>query len=92
MPIDERHGKRIQGKAQKSFALFRLLGGKFDWIRGAGEMEMSSDGGGENDGPQTAEEEFARINGNGDIKLNLVIVIINPSLHETTATAFSCMC
>src|SRR5215470_11120962 len=65
MPIGERHCERIQGKAQKSFAPFRLLDGKFDWIRGAGAMEMSSDGRGENDERQTAEEEFARINGNG---------------------------
>jgi len=65
MPTGERHCKRIQGKAQKSFAPFRLLDGKFDWIRGAGAMEMSRDGGGENDEPQSAEEEFARINGNG---------------------------
>src|SRR5713226_4514077 len=65
MPIGERHCKRIQGEAQKTFAPFRLLGGKFDWIRGAGAMEMSSDGSGENDEPQTAEEEFASINGNG---------------------------
>src|SRR5262245_53205374 len=65
MPIGERHGKRKQGKAQKSFAPFRLLSGRFDWIGGAGAMEMPSDGSGENYERQTAEEEFARINSNG---------------------------
>ena len=65
MPVGERHCKRIQGQAEKTFAGFRLLGGKFGWIRDAGAMEMPSDGGGENDESQPAEEEFARINSNG---------------------------
>src|SRR5215471_10715931 len=65
MPIGEGHCKRIKGQAQKTFARFRLLCGEGDWIRRVGAIEMSSDGGGENDEPQTTEEEFARINGNG---------------------------
>jgi len=65
MPVGERHCKRIQGHAQKTFACFRLLCGEPDRIRGVGAIEMSSDGGGENDEPQAAEEEFARINGDG---------------------------
>ena len=65
MPVGERHCKRIEGHAQDAFACFRLLCGEPDWIRGVGAIEMSSDGGGENDEPQTAEEEFARIDGDG---------------------------
>src|SRR5215813_11181502 len=65
MPIGERYCKRIQGQAQKTFARFRLLCGEREWIRGVGAIEMSSDGAGKSDEPQTAEEEFARINGNG---------------------------
>src|SRR3954471_5258197 len=61
MPIGERRREHIQAEAQKTFARLCPLRRQLGRIGGAGAMEMSSDGGGENDERQTAQEEFACI-------------------------------
>src|SRR3954452_21237505 len=62
MPVGERRREHIQAETQKTFARLCLLCRQPGGIRAAGAMEMSSDGAGENDERQTADEEFTRIN------------------------------
>src|SRR3954451_18660483 len=62
MPVGEQCREYIEAEAHKAFTCLCLLRREPGWIGAAGAMEMSSDGGGENDECQTAQEEFTRIN------------------------------